>query len=334
MTRIPSPRKTPILLMHQVYGCSIDYTMLGPGNALALQAHYQGYDVWMGNVRGNMFSRDHMNLSPNKSAYWKYTYHEIGLYDVPAMVDYILHLTGRKRLHYVGHSQGAVVFLVMTSLLPQYNQKITSAHLSAPAAFVSKSTAPMVSMSGELLSALQLFESLGIYDIGDRFHSEPMTYLKRAIDAKIIQDDWIMDTAYFLAGEDREGFNMSVMPDLTSAFPAGGSLRQFTHYIQSYRSGRFAQYDYGKEENIRRYGHSQSPAYPLNLVKVPIAIYYGRNDQFVVAEDVELLAKKLPNVVLMYLHPNRKWNHIDFLYGKEAPAVYRKLLGLVRSFEK
>ncbi|XP_062703827.1 lipase 1-like [Aedes albopictus] len=334
ISRIPSPRKTPILLMHQVYGCSVDFTILGPRKAIALLAHDQGYDVWMGNVRGNMFSRDHVSLDPNKSAFWKYSYHEIGFFDVPAMVDYILHLTGRKRLHYIGHSQGSVVFLVMTSMHPQYNQKIASAHLSAPPAFLSRSTAPVTSMSGEILSALLLMDSLGVHSIGDRFNSEPLMYVKRAIDASVIREEWIMETAYYLAGEDREGFNMSVIPDLTAAFPAGGSLRQFTHYVQCHRSGRFAQYDYGREGNLKRYGHSTPPAYPLELVTVPVAMYYGSNDQFVAVEDVDLLAKKLPNVVLKYLHPNPKWNHIDFLYGKEAPEVYRKLLGLIHSYER
>ncbi|EAT34382.1 AAEL013362-PA [Aedes aegypti] len=334
MSRIPSPRKIPILMMHQVYGCSVDFTILGPEKALAFLAHDQGYDVWMGNVRGNMFSRGHVSLDSNKSAFWKYSFHEIGYYDVPAMVDYILYLTGRDRLHYIGHSQGSVVFLVMTSMHPQYNQKITSAHLSAPAAFISRSTVPVTSMSSEILSALQLVDSMGFHSIGDRFNSEPMLYVKKAIDASLIREEWIMETAYYLAGEDREGFNMSVMPDLTSAFPAGGSIRQLTHFVQSFRSGRFAQFDFGREGNLKRYGHSTPPAYPLDLVTVPVAIYYGSNDQFVAVEDVDLLAKKLPNVVLKYLHPNAKWNHIDFLYGKEAPAVYRKLLAVIHSYER
>ncbi|XP_065085053.1 lipase 3-like [Ochlerotatus camptorhynchus] len=334
LSRIPSPRKTPILLLHQVYGCSIEFTMLGPGKALALLAHDDGYDVWMGNVRGNMFSRGHLSLDPNRNAYWDYSYHEIGAYDLPAMVDYILFLTGKQKLHYVGHSQGAAVFLVMASMQPKYNAKVISAHLSAPPAFLSKATSPAGRVSGELLSSLQLMESLGIRSVGDRFNSEPMMYLKQAIDVNVVSEEWIMETVYFLTGEDRDGFNMSIMSDLTAAFPAGGSIRQFMHFMQCYRSGRFAQFDHGKAGNTKRYGHSTPPAYALDLVTAPVAIYYGSNDRFVSAEDVKLLAKKLPNVVLRYLHPNPKWNHIDFLYSVEAPQVYRHILNLIRSFER
>lgn len=334
LSRIPAPRKTPILLFHQVFGCSVDFTMLGRGKALALLAHDDGFDVWMGNVRGNMFSRGHSTLHPNRSAYWKYSYHEIGAYDLPAMVDYILFLTGKQKLHYVGHSQGAVVFLVLTSMYPEYNGKIASAHLSAPAAFLSKATSPLGKFSGELLSGLQLMDSLGLHSIGDRFHSEPMMYLKQAIDVNVVSEESIMETMYFLTGEDRDGFNMSIMPELIAAFPAGGSIRQFVHFLQCHRSGRFAQFDEGKTENIKRYGHSTPAAYALDLVTAPIAIYYGNNDLFVSVEDIQLLARKLPNVVLRYLHPNPKWNHIDFLYSVEAPLVYRRILNLIQMFER
>lgn len=58
--------------------------------------------------------------------------HEIGIYDIPAMVDYIISKTKSTRVHYVGMSQGSAAFLAMLSLMPEYNNKIISAHLLAP----------------------------------------------------------------------------------------------------------------------------------------------------------------------------------------------------------
>lgn len=34
----------------------------------------QGYDVWLGNFRGNTYSRAHISLSPLNSKFWDYRY--------------------------------------------------------------------------------------------------------------------------------------------------------------------------------------------------------------------------------------------------------------------
>jgi len=34
---------------------------------------------------------------------------EIANYDLPAMLNYVLHVTGREKLLYVGHSQGTLI---------------------------------------------------------------------------------------------------------------------------------------------------------------------------------------------------------------------------------
>lgn len=34
----------------------------------------RGYDVWMGNARGNSYSRQHVNLSTTDDRYWRFTY--------------------------------------------------------------------------------------------------------------------------------------------------------------------------------------------------------------------------------------------------------------------
>ena len=48
-----------------------------------------GYDVWLGNTRGSKFSTEHETMSMYDHEYWEFSFSEIGLYDLPAMVDYI-----------------------------------------------------------------------------------------------------------------------------------------------------------------------------------------------------------------------------------------------------
>ncbi|XP_065085043.1 lipase 3-like [Ochlerotatus camptorhynchus] len=333
MSRIPSPRKTPILMVHQLFGCSVDYTVLGPEKSLAFLAHDSGYDVWMGNVRGNMFSRAHMTLDTKQSTYWKYSYHEIGIYDLPAMIDHILFVTGKQKLHYVGHSQGSVVFLVMASMLPVYNLKVTSVHLSAPVAFVSNTAIPIRGFSEQVTTSVLLMEAFGIYDVGGRVDNLVIEYLRQAISSNIVPEDIVISIFFYFMGEDRESFNISYMASITESFPAGGSIRQFTHFIQAFHSGRFAQYDYGRAENLKRYGSSTPPSYALDRITAPVALYFGANDLFLTLKDANRLADSLPNVVLKHLHPNAKWNHIDFIYSIYAHRVYRRVLDLIHYFE-
>lgn len=99
----------------------------------------QGYDVWMGNARGNVYSRKHVLYDPDGSRedrehFWRFSWHEIGAIDLPSMIDYVLIATGQKQLFYIGHSQGTTAFFVMCSERPEYNAKIKMMHALAPVA--------------------------------------------------------------------------------------------------------------------------------------------------------------------------------------------------------
>lgn len=63
-----------------------------------------------------------------------FSWHEIAIYDLPAMIDYALKLTGEKVISYIGHSMGTTVSYVLLSMKPLYNQKIRFAMNLAPIA--------------------------------------------------------------------------------------------------------------------------------------------------------------------------------------------------------
>lgn len=70
------------------------------------------------------------------------SWHEIGVYDLPATIDYILEQTNQTKLAYAGVSQGGAVILVTLSEKPQYNKKIIVAQLMAPAVILKHFRAP------------------------------------------------------------------------------------------------------------------------------------------------------------------------------------------------
>lgn len=106
----------------------------------------------MGNVRGNSYSRKHVLYDPDGSRsdrekFWKFSWHEIGVYDTPTMIDYILSVTGQKTLHYIGHSQGTTAFFVMCAEKPEYNAKIRLMHALAPVAYMDHAVSPVVKLT-------------------------------------------------------------------------------------------------------------------------------------------------------------------------------------------
>jgi len=51
----------------------------------------EGFDVWLGNNRGTMYSREHKHLDPDADDdYWDFSHHEFAAFDLPQMTEKIL----------------------------------------------------------------------------------------------------------------------------------------------------------------------------------------------------------------------------------------------------
>lgn len=55
----------------------------------------RGYDVWVGNTRGNRYSTNHTTLNPKKDhKFWEYSFQHMALFDIPAELTYVAEFTG------------------------------------------------------------------------------------------------------------------------------------------------------------------------------------------------------------------------------------------------
>lgn len=70
------------------------------------------------------------------NSFLDFSWHEIGLYDITANIDYILNNTRFSKLYYIGYSQGSTEFLAMLSEKPEYNNKIQFGVIMAPSVFM------------------------------------------------------------------------------------------------------------------------------------------------------------------------------------------------------
>lgn len=131
-----------------------------------------GYDIWLVNVRGTEFSKNHQHLGTTSPKYWKFSYDEIARYDLPAVIDHVLIKTNRTFAHYVGHSQGTTVVMAMLSLFPRYNKKLKTLHLMAPSVYFNNAgllikTAVMFSEPIEV--RFELIDVINLMMHGNRF---------------------------------------------------------------------------------------------------------------------------------------------------------------------
>ena len=145
----PRYGKTVVYLQHGLLDSSASWVSMGPRNGFAYLLADLGYDVWLGNARGNTYSRNHVKNDPdgrrgNRRQFWSFTWHEIGTIDLPAMIEFISSKTGQRKMHYAGHSQGTTSFLVLASERPEYNDRFISVHLLAPIAYMSNLKSPGV----------------------------------------------------------------------------------------------------------------------------------------------------------------------------------------------
>ena len=73
-------------------------------NSVASNLVKEGYDVWFGNNRGTTQSFLHVNLTVEDDAYWNYSFDEMGKYDLPANIEFVLEKTNVSKITYMGHS--------------------------------------------------------------------------------------------------------------------------------------------------------------------------------------------------------------------------------------
>jgi pimeloyl-ACP methyl ester carboxylesterase len=99
------PACAPVLLQHALMDSSAGWLLLGKDKSLALQLAASGFDVWMGNSRGNRFSRNHTYLNPDEPRFWEWSWADMAEHDLPAQVEKVVEVTGQDKMVYFGFSQ-------------------------------------------------------------------------------------------------------------------------------------------------------------------------------------------------------------------------------------
>ena len=143
MSRIPGSGPT-VFMQHGLEDSSATWVLAGPEHgAPGFRLAEAGYDVWLGNFRGNNYSRQHVTLQPSFNEFWRFTWDEMAKYDLPAMLNYTLEYTGKEKIHYVGHSMGTTTYMAMNSVDQSWADRVELAVLLAPVAYMDNMESPL-----------------------------------------------------------------------------------------------------------------------------------------------------------------------------------------------
>ncbi|KAL1468724.1 hypothetical protein MTO96_041283, partial [Rhipicephalus appendiculatus] len=116
---VNTTNRHPIILVPPILSESgvwfLNYPSQSPGFLLA----QRGYDVWAMNTREIAFRSRHKTLSQKDDRF-----DEIGRYDIAAVIDLVLNVTGATKVTLLAFSQGMTGSLVLLSTRPEYNDKI------------------------------------------------------------------------------------------------------------------------------------------------------------------------------------------------------------------
>lgn len=89
MFRIPG-NGSPILFQHGIEDSAIEWIINSEDKALAFMLSRKGHDIWLGNNRGNAYSMGHVKYTSKDKEFWDFDQEQMGIYDLPAEIDYIL----------------------------------------------------------------------------------------------------------------------------------------------------------------------------------------------------------------------------------------------------
>ncbi|GAB1867621.1 Lipase [Camponotus japonicus] len=248
--RIPGGNDSlPVLLLHGLTASSSKWLIPGKGKAFPYLLADQGYDVWLGNFRGTTYSKAHISISPSNPAFWDFSFDEIGIYDVSAMITFITNMRSQPLHTCIGHSMGTTCFYIMASERPEIARMVKLMINFGPVVFLNHMQSPI----RFLVPIRRMIKILRLFFCGEFLQSDFVRFLLKNMCDQNIAGKICYNIMSIIWGDDREQFNYTLQPIILSDFLDGASVKAMEHYVQEIHSGKFRKYDYGRARNLLIY---------------------------------------------------------------------------------
>ena len=330
--------KPVVILQHGNEDCSDGFVVNDEDKAPGFFLANNGFDVWLPNNRGNKYSIKNEKISRFSKSFWDFSFQEMGNRDQPAIVEYILRVTGRKKLVYIGHSQGTTQMFAGLSdpaSTDFLNQKVSKFIALAPVVYATNITNKSLKTFADNPMILTSYNFYGMYQVFpagcsiDTTLSAFMSYLCTFA-------NWFC--VKILSGADLEPSydNTNRLNVFFAHSPNGASVRGFQHFTQMFNEPKtqpmFRMFDFGRYENMKKYGQSDAPVYDFKNIKIPVTLFTGLKDTLADPEDSKILLSNLETSgVDVKMYKYEQWGHMTYNWGNNPKVFFEDLLKEIRS---
>ena len=237
----------------------------------------------MANSRGTEYSLGHVSLKNrplDDAAYWNFTWADMAKYDIPAMITEVKRITEKKKLSYIGYSQGAGQ---MFTALADRDLKIKeSLHK-----FIALSPCVMLNVTGKdekfFEEGLYRFEEKGIYAYKGPDWEDDLTKICEEFDSEVCLEFTNHSTKEHVLGVEYQPTSMKNL----RYWWQNGFMNRYQEYAPNYNEGKkltrsIGIDDIGKGVSIAMFvprNDEKCPFHPMSDIKVDHIRWYEGDEK-------------------------------------------------------
>ncbi|XP_017777774.1 PREDICTED: lipase member J-like [Nicrophorus vespilloides] len=295
--------RKPIFLQHGSLSNSDLYVLTGK-SSMAMRLSDMGYDVWLGNNRGNFYTSSINGEDKAERSYWNFTLDDMAIYDLPPVFELIANVTKKPgELIYLGHSAATTEGMIYNIRMKDHSKKHIKAFIFVgPVAYINNTP---------FMKILRILVKLGFNTFGAR--SRVPTEI-----CSIDGPSWriCVDVFDLFIGPDNNNFPPEQLPFLVS----GGdieSLKTLNQLVQIVDSKHFQAY--------RNKGDLSTTFYNLSDVTIPTYMIVGKDDALATYDNAVRMLEELGSKHKK-LYAIEKYNHMNYFYAKNLDVAFNPLL--------
>jgi len=246
-------------------------------------------------------------------------------FDLPALINKTLDISGAKQIYYVGHSMGTMTGFAKFSQDQILAKKIKQFYALGPVLSM-KNVQPPVKWAAPFTNSMRLVASIfGVDEFLPNNHFQELW--AKWVCPNPLTDLLCKNVLLMISGPDTHQINSSRVPVINAHSPAGTSVQNVIHFGQLMNTGNFQAYDYGNAKtNQKHYGMDYPPLYDVSTFDIPVAFYSGAVDALATPTDVAYAMTLFKQSLIFDNVFLEGFAHMDFAWGtRAAPMVYQPI---------